>query len=117
MEEFRRAHQRMFGNSNEFNVKEKLRESRSLPATSLSSSSSSSSSSSPSTSSPKQLTNSSPVQVIKSDVQVVKSPPPVPSKNTKNHGIVVTIGTYQSNTNRFAPANLNYRSVIQVKKD
>ena len=114
MEEFRRAHQRMFGNSNEFNVKEKLRESRSLPATSLSSSSSSSS---PSTSSPKELTNSSPVQVIKSDVQVVKSPPPVPSKNTKNHGIIVTIGTYQSNTNRFAPANLNYRSVIQVKKD
>ena len=114
MEEFRRAHQRMFGNSNEFNVKEKLRESRSLPATSLSSSSSSSS---PSTSSPKELTNSSPVQVVKSDVQVVKSPPPVPSKNTKNHGIIVTIGTYQSNTNRFAPANLNYRSVIQVKKD
>lgn len=114
MEEFRRAHQRMFGNSNEFNVKEKLRESRSLPATSLSSSSSSSS---PSTSSQKESTNSSPVQVIKSDVQVVKSPPPVPSKNTKNHGIIVTIGTYQSNTNRFAPANLNYRSVIQVKKD
>ena len=113
MEEFRRAHQRMFGNSNEFNVKEKLRESRSLPATS----SSSSSSSSPSTSSQKESTNSSPVQVIKSDVQVVKSPPPVPSKNTKNHGIIVTIGTYQSNTNRFAPANLNYRSVIQVKKD
>ncbi len=97
MEEFRRAHRRMFGENDSISqisqtdnknvVKDSLKESKSLP------------------------TNST----------TTKTPPAVPiKKSTKSSpqtGPVVSIGTYNNQTfnNRFAPQT--HRSVIQVRRD
>jgi hypothetical protein len=97
MEEFRRAHKRMFGENDSISqisqtdnkniVKDSLKESKSLP------------------------TNST----------TTKTPPAVPikksTKSSSQTGPVVSIGTYNNQTfnNRFAPQT--HRSVIQVRRD
>ena len=107
MEEFRRAHRRMFGESNNFpqndnystkvltkeqkSTKDLLIETKSLP-------------------------------VMSSTTPVVKTPPTVPVKKCSfaatTNAPVVQIGTYGNNSfsnNRFVQQN--HRSVIQVRRD
>lgn len=118
MEEFRRAHRRMFGQLNadansipeSANVtdgvsKDKLRPTNSLPETKTTPHS-------PLTNG--QNNNGTPLR----ESSTRASPPPVPTKKSTVNCPIVTISTYQntSKPNRFISSQ-NHRSVIQIRQE